>query len=165
MAETALPPTGSDAARYLIHTPPMRLVDTVLSADTDALTLTATLTLRQDAPYWDAATDRFKAPWSIELIAQATSILFNTMMANDRPQMGFLLAIGDFRCYPQPLRIGDQLKVTSTNKLQLEKFYVQRGEVFYNDRLMAEGDIKCLSDTSAFTDAPSAASDTARETP
>lgn len=140
---------SQDAAPYLIHTPPMRLVDSIIQMDLTVPSLSAELIVRADAPYWDAAAQRFKGPWHIELIAQATSILFNRYMAHDKPQMGFLLAVGDFRCHRHDIAVGDKLRVSTTNKLQLENFYVQRGEVHFRDHLVAEGDIKCLSDTTA----------------
>lgn len=142
-------PNHQDAAPFLIHTPPMRLVDTIVALDLKVPSLSAELTMRADAPYWDAAANRFKGQWHIELIAQATSILFNRYMAHDKPKMGFLLAIGDFRCHRHDIAVGDKLRITTTNKLQLENFYVQRGEVHGHDQLIAEGDIKCLSDTAA----------------
>lgn len=148
-----------DAAPYLIHKPPMRLVDTIVSCDKDALALTAALTIRSDAPYWDAERGAIKGHWYIELMAQATSILFNSYVDSAEPKMGFLLAISDFRCESSActdgsaMAPGDQLLITTENKLELEGFYVQRAAALFAGQPVAEGDIKCLADTAALVGA------------
>lgn len=134
-----------DVAQYMIHTPPMRLIDDVASCDIDGLTLTALATVRADAPYWDG--QAVKSWWYVELIAQATGILFNYGQGHTTPKMGFLLAIGDFRCHSQDVQLGDTLRIETTNKFRIEDFYVQQGKVLVGDKLVAAGDLKCLSNT------------------
>ncbi|GHD69040.1 ApeP family dehydratase [Jeongeupia chitinilytica] len=105
-------------ADYLPHAGRMVLLDQVVSAARD--TLSATTTIRADAPFCDGAE---VGGWvGVEYMAQTIAALagFEARSRGDAVRVGFLVGTRRYDCSVPAFRVGQTLTVTATREFQAD---------------------------------------------
>lgn len=128
------------AEKLIPHRPPMRLVETLLSAQGDAAVVTATVAA--DGPL-TGESGRLEGVGLVEMLAQAYAAFqgYEDRRRGDPVRQGFLVGVRGMRLYGEALA-GDRLEIRVRTLAQLEGFALAEGEIWRGTERLAAGSIK-----------------------
>lgn len=131
---------------HLLHTPPMFLLDKIEWIDLNLPKITTSTTLKKEAVYFDQK-GAYKSYWNIELMAQATAILFNKLNKSDSPSLGFLVAVDNYFCQKNEVnpKINDIMEISSQNQIILNPFGIYQCEIHLNKSIYCTAELKCMA--------------------
>lgn len=141
MSEKIFDPTLPIPAELLIpHRLPMRLIETLLTADEGGGTAAATIAA--DGPL-TGADGRLEAIGLVEMMAQAYAALqgYEDQRRGEPVKRGFLVGVRGFHLTGEA-RAGDRLEVRVRTVAEMEGFALAEGEVRRGDEVLAAGSLK-----------------------
>jgi predicted hotdog family 3-hydroxylacyl-ACP dehydratase len=130
----------ADAQAFMIHRPPLRLIERLLRVDAD--TAVAETVLPPGAVGL-APDGGVEAAALIELIAQAyaASQGYRDSESDRPPGIGYLVGASDVRIHRRP-QAGERLRIEIRSCLAFEDFHTVEGRVYSAAVLLAEGTLK-----------------------
>lgn len=130
----------ADAEDYMIHRPPLRLVQRLLHVEGDYGEAETTLQVG------DVGVDtagRVEAATLVELVAQTYAAAQGYLdRCNAKPaSLGYLVGISDFQIERLPTA-GQPLRITIRSSCSFEDFYMVEGQVLCDGQVAARGTLK-----------------------
>lgn len=117
------------------HQPPMRLVDDLLFADSEAVI--CRLVIREDNVFYDKTINGIYAWIGIEIMAQTVASYAGAGKPGQTPKIGFLLSVRKYAQHQQYFAIGDELIISAKKDFLHENIGVFTCEIQVGGKLAA----------------------------
>lgn len=130
-----------EAADLIPHTPPMRMIDKIVSFDDSLKSSVSEATVRSSFPFLDDDGDLLPSAY-LELIAQASAAQhgFNLQRNGSSEEEGFLVGVRNLSIH-STARIGDTLTIHIQLGTEIDVLSVVAGSVSRGETLLAEAEI------------------------
>ncbi len=130
----------ADAEAYMLHRPPLRLVQRLCCVEDSCAEAETTLNVG------DVGVDpegRVEAAALVELVAQtyAAAQGYHVQRSSKSANLGYLVGVSDFRIDRLPAA-GQRLRIKITSSSAFEDFYLVEGQVLCEDCVVAGGTLK-----------------------
>lgn len=124
-----------DLEKYLLHKPPMRLIDRVISVDDEKAMTKSTIT--KEHLFYEPDMNGVDALLLIELMAQTTAVFASNQQGAQEPRIGFLVSVRGFSCEKTSISLHETITIIASKEFLDDNMGVFNCTAFCNGKEIA----------------------------
>ncbi len=126
----------------LLHSPPMRLIDSITELDPDYIR--CKVTINEASIFYDSTIQGIYAWVGVELMAQAVAAYAGSHKAQTKPALGLLLSVRKFQTQQPYFKLGQELTIVAHKDYVHEMVGVFNCEIFIDGKLIASAKLNTI---------------------